>query len=151
MRSSAVRLLLVCLAVAVTFGAAAQSSNPWGLTSPLVSQAITSCGDVTVSDGLIDSSATAGRGNILANGNVKVTGGRVEGDATAGPGKTVTRSGSGTITGAIGSATTPFPCSIIDLGALAATLATANDNGSIPLTAQHKNPVSGAGDFTLSG
>ncbi|HEV8433394.1 MAG TPA: IPT/TIG domain-containing protein [Thermoanaerobaculia bacterium] len=151
MRSSALRLLFVCLVVAVTFGAAAQSSDPFALTPPLVSQAITSCGDMTVSGGLIDSSATAGRGNLLSNGNIKVTGGKVDGDATAGPGKTVTRSGSGTITGMISSATTAFPCAIIDLGPLSATLASANDNASIPLSTQHKNPVSSADDFTLSG
>jgi hypothetical protein len=145
------RLLFVCLAVAVTFGATAQSSDSFALTPPLVSQAITSCGDLTVSDGLIDSSATTGRGNILSNGNIKVTGGKVDGDAIAGPGKTVTRSGSGTITGTIASATTAFPCSFVDLSALSTTLASANDNATIPLSAQHKNPVSSGGDFTLSG
>lgn len=150
MRSSATRLLfVVVLFAAVTLSA--QSSDPFALTPPLVSQAITSCGDLTVSSGVVDSSATAGRGNVLSNGNVKVSGGTVNGDAIAGPGKTVTRSGSGAITGSISSATTAFPCSIIDLGRLATTLASANDNGTIPLSAQHKNPVSSAGDFTLSG
>ena len=125
--------------------------DPFALTPPLLSQAITSCDDLTVSGGLIDSSPTAGRGNILSNGNIKVTGGKVDGDAVAGPGKTVTRSGSGTITGAISSAASPFTCSMIDLGALSTALASANDNAGIPLSAQHKNPVSSAGDFTLSG
>jgi hypothetical protein len=126
-------------------------TDPFALTPPLLSQAITSCGDLTVSGGLIDSAPTAGRGNVLSNGNIKVTGGKVDGDAVAGPGKTVTRSGSGTITGAISSAASPFTCSMIDLGALSAGLASANDNASIPLSAQHKNPVSSAGDFNLSG
>ncbi|HEX7136617.1 MAG TPA: Ig-like domain-containing protein, partial [Vicinamibacterales bacterium] len=151
MRSSATRLLFVCLVLAAAFSVSAQSSDPFALTTPLVSQAITSCGDVTVSSGLVDSSATAGRGNVLSNGNIKVSGGKVDGGAIAGPGKSVTRSGSGVITGGIGSATSAFPCSIVDLSALATTLASANDNGTIPLSAQHKNPVSSAGDFTLSG
>jgi len=125
--------------------------DPFALTPPLLSQAITSCGDLTVSSGLIDSSPTAGRGNVLSNGNIKVSGGKVDGDATAGPGETVTRSGSGVITGSISSATTAFPCAIVDLTALSTALASANDNGTIPLSAQHKNPVSSAGDFTLSG
>ncbi|HEY2093365.1 MAG TPA: IPT/TIG domain-containing protein [Thermoanaerobaculia bacterium] len=150
MRSSATRLLLVVVLFAA-LGLSAQSSDPFALTPPLVSQAITSCGDLTVSNGLVDSSPASGRGNVLANGNVKVTGGSVDGDAVAGPGKTVTRSGSGAITGSVSSATTAFPCSIIDLGALAATVASANDNATIPLSAQQKNPVSSAGDFTLSG
>ncbi|HEX3108236.1 MAG TPA: Ig-like domain-containing protein, partial [Thermoanaerobaculia bacterium] len=106
---------------------------------------------MTVSSGLVDSSAAAGRGNILSNGNIKVSGGKVDGDAIAGPGRTVTRSGSGIITGSVGSATMAFPCSIVDLGALSATLTSSNDNATIPLSAQNKNPVSSAGDFTLSG
>ncbi|HEY2324848.1 MAG TPA: IPT/TIG domain-containing protein, partial [Thermoanaerobaculia bacterium] len=145
------RLLFVCLLAFVTVGITAQTSDPFALTAPLVSQAITSCGDLTVSSGLIDSTATAGRGSILSNGNVRVSGGKVDGDAIAGPGKTVTRSGSGVITGTIGSATTAFPCSVIDLVTLSTTLAPANDNGSIPLSAQHKNVLSSAGDFMLSG
>jgi RHS repeat-associated protein len=146
------RLLFVSL-TAVVFSASvsAQTSDPFALTPPLVSQAITSCGDMTVSNGLIDSSATAGRGNVLSNGNIKVSGGKVDGDATAGPGKNVTRSGSGTITGTISSAAAAFPCQLIDLSALSATLASANDNATIPLSAQHKNPVNSGGDFTLSG
>jgi RHS repeat-associated protein len=151
MRSSALRLLIVCLAIAVTFGATAQSSDPFALTPPLVSQAITSCGDVAMSNGLIDSSATTGRGNVLSNGTIKVSGGLINGDAIAGPGSAVKISGNGAVGGTIASATTSFPCSIIDLGALATTLASTNDNASIPLTAQHKVALQTNGDFKLSG
>jgi RHS repeat-associated protein len=145
------RLFFVSLAFAAAFTVSAQSSDPFALTPPLVSQAITSCGDVKITDGLIDSSATGGHGNILSNGDIKVTGGKIDGDATAGPGRTVTRSGSGVITGTMSSATTAFPCAIIDLAALSATLASTNDNATIPLTSQHKNAVTSAGDFALSG
>src|SRR5947209_2564328 len=151
MRSSAMRLLFVCLAAVLTANVSAQTSDPFALTPPLVSQAITSCGDVAMSNGLIDSSATTGRGNILSNGTIKVTGGRVDGDAIAGPGSTVKLSGNGSITGIIASATTAFPCSIIDLAALSATLATTNDNASIPLTVEHKIALANNGDFKLSG
>src|SRR4051812_1673988 len=99
MRSSALRLLFVCLAIAVTFGAAAQSADPFALTPPLVSQAITSCGDVAMSNGLIDSSATTGRGNVLSNGTIKVSGGLINGDAIAGPGSAVKISGNGAVGG----------------------------------------------------
>src|SRR5438270_8621812 len=151
MRSSAMRLLFVCLAAVLTANVSAQTSDPFALTPPVVSQAVTSCGDVAMSNGLIDSSATIGRGNILSNGTIEVTGGRVDGAAIAGPGSTVKLSGNGSITGIIASATTAFPCSIIDLGALSATLAITNDNASIPLTVQHKVALSNNGDFKLSG
>ena len=132
--------------------------DPFAVTPPLASYALSSCGDLTVSDGVIDSqgfssSAVGSTGNIVSNGNIKVSGGKVNGDATAGPGKTVTTTGSGTITGTKSSATTAYNCTPVALAALTATLQGSNDDAKLPLTGQGKNAVGGSThyEFNLSG
>jgi len=132
--------------------------DPFNITPPLASYALSSCGDLTVSDGVIDSkgfssSVVGSTGNIVSNGNIKVSGGTVNGDATAGPGKTVTTTGSGTITGTKSSATTAYNCTQVDLAALTATLQSSNDDAKLPLTGQGKNAVGGSThyEFNLSG
>ena len=138
---------------------AAQTTPPFAVPPPLAANALSSCGDLTVSDGVIDSqgfssSVLGSSGNVVSNGNIKVSGsGRVNGDATAGPGKTITTSGSGTITGTKSSATTAYNCTPVDLAALTASLQSSNDDVRLPLTGQGKNPLGGSShyDFTLSG
>src|SRR4029077_20110321 len=125
---------------------ASQAADSFTITTPFVSNALSSCGDLTVADGVIDSQGFSGSvignsGHILSNGNIKVTGGTVNGNATAGPGKTVTTSGSGRITGPKWSAATPYALKPIDLPALATALQSSNDNARIPLTGQGKNPL----------
>ena len=155
----AVSLFTALLALSGSLAAqTAPRPDPFNITQPLASYALSSCGDLTVSDGVIDSkgfsaSVVGSTGNIVSNGNIKVSGGTVNGDATAGPGKTVTTTGSGTITGTKSSATTAYNCTQVDLAALTATLQSSNDNAKLPLTGQGKNAVGGSThyEFNLSG
>jgi RHS repeat-associated protein len=133
-------------------------TDPFTINPPLTSQGVFSCADLTMSSGIVDSSGLASttptnRAVLRSNGNVKISGGTVNGDAIAGPGKLVQLSGSGTVTGTASSAGATTNCTPIDLAALASTLQTSNDNASIPLTAQNKNPLTGSThtDFTLGG
>jgi len=152
------RLFTALLALAGPLAAQSSAQNSFAITPQLASYALSSCGDLTVSDGVIDSqgfssSVVGSSGNIVSNGNIKVTSGTVHGDATAGPAKTVTTSGSGTITGTKSSATTAYNCTPIDLAALTATLQSSNDDSKLPLTGQGKNAVGGSThyEFNLSG
>ncbi|HEV2719365.1 MAG TPA: Ig-like domain-containing protein, partial [Thermoanaerobaculia bacterium] len=122
------------------------------------SYAVSSCGDLSISDGIVDSqglssSVVGSFGNIVSNGNIKVTGGTINGDAAAGPAKTITTSGSGKITGTRSNESSAYNCTPVDLAALAATLQSANDDSKLPLTGQGKNALGGTThtDFNLSG
>lgn len=129
--------------------------DPFALTPTLTSQAVFSCSDLVVNGGARTSSAIAAhQGHVLTNGKITVNGNAVvDGNATAGPGKTITVTGGGQVTGTKSNASTTTPCSPIDLTALAATLATTNDNSRIPRTDKNKDPLSGSSrtDFTLNG
>ncbi|HEX7140648.1 MAG TPA: IPT/TIG domain-containing protein [Vicinamibacterales bacterium] len=134
-------------------------SNSFMVDKPLTSQGVFSCTDLTMSGSAVaDSSGLANptpsnQSSLRSNGNVRISGGTVHGDATAGPGKSVQLSGSGTVTGTASSATTAANCTPIDLAALASALQNTNDNATVPLSTQHKNPLGGSThtDFTLSG
>jgi len=155
------KTLIAAALAAISFAAlpnVSQAADPFTITPPLASNALSSCGDLTMSDGVIDSqglssSVVGSTGNIVSNGNIKVSSGTVNGNATAGPGKTVTTSGSGTITGTKSSATTGYNCTPVDLAALTGTLQSSNDNTKLPLTGQGKNAVGGSThyEFNLSG
>ncbi|HEV8433415.1 MAG TPA: Ig-like domain-containing protein, partial [Thermoanaerobaculia bacterium] len=141
------------LAAQTTAGASA-----FTITPPFVSNAVSSCTDMTISSGIIDSqgyssSVVGSAGNLISNGNIKVSGGTVNGNATAGPGKLVTISGSGHVTGTVGNESSTYGCTPIDLASLATTLQNSNDDATIPLSGQKKNPLGGAThtEFTLSG
>ena len=153
---------IVVVAFAALFFAALPSAfgdDGFTITNVFTRRAVFSCGDLTHSDGTIDSAGISSpgptnKGHVASNGNIKMSGGAlVDGDATAGPGKTVSNSGSSRVTGTKSSATSLVDCKPIDLAALAATLQASNDNGKIPLTGQGKNPLTGTThtDFNLSG
>jgi hypothetical protein len=136
------------------------SADAFSIPSPLAANAVTSCSDVTMSGGIVvDSQGAASpnpanKGNLASNGNLTLSGSAtVNGDAVIGPGKKVTKSGAAKVTGTTSNATATFDCKPIDLVALKATLQTSNDNAKIPLTAQKKNPLTGANktDFVMSG
>lgn len=154
-RFSFATLLVALAATALVPSVSRAQTNPWTVPDP--SHALFSCGDLTVSDGLIDSTGVNGtasthRGDIASNGNIKLTNGTIDGNATPGPGKTFTKTG-GTITGTTTSATASVPCTPIDLTALATTLKTANNNSQVPKSTANKDPLSGSThtDFSLSG
>jgi RHS repeat-associated protein len=136
----------------------ARAADPFVITRPLSSNALSSCSDMTVSGGVIDSqgfssSVVGSFGHVISNGNIKVSSGTVDGNATAGPGKAVTISGSGRVTGTMSSATTAYACIPVDLSPVASTLQTSNDNAKIPLTGQNKSAIGGSShaEFSLSG
>src|ERR1051326_2316032 len=144
--------------VAAALPLAAHADDAFTITTPLVTHALSSCGDFTLSDGVIDSQGYSGSvvgssGHVLSNGNIKVSGGTLNGNATAGPGKTITTSGSGKITGTRSTETVAYDCKPIDLAALTTTLQSSNDNAKIPLSGQGKSVLGGTThlDFTLSG
>src|ERR1051326_8179388 len=144
--------------VAAALPLAAHADDAFTITTPLVTHALSSCGDFTLSDGVIDSQGCSGSvvgssGHVLSNGNIKVSGGTLNGNATAGPGKTITTSGSGKITGTRSNETVAYDCKPIDLAALTTTLQSSNDNAKIPLSGQGKSVLGGTThlDFTLSG
>ena len=147
--------LAAIFAIALAPATVRAQTNPWAVPDP--SHAIFSCGDLTVSDGLIDSAgingtATTHRGDLASNGNIKLSNGTIDGNATPGPGKTFTRTG-GSITGTTTSATSLVPCTPIDLTALSTTLKTTNSNANVPKSTGGKDPLSGSThtDFSLSG
>jgi hypothetical protein len=136
----------------------AAATDPFAVNGPLTSRAVFSCGDLTMSNGTIDStgvSANAGgnHGDIASNGNVKMTGGAlVNGNVTAGPGKTITINGNASATGTKSNATVAESCTPVDLAQLVNDLRTTNDNGKIPHTSKGNNPLgSVATEFSMSG
>jgi RHS repeat-associated protein len=151
--------LLVFAALTVLSPLAAVADDPFAITGAFTGRAVVSCGDLTHSDGTIDSAGVASpgptnKGHVASNGNIKMSGGAlVDGDATAGPGKTVSNSGSSRVTGTKSSAAAAFDCKPVDLAALATSLQASNDNSKIPLTGQGKNPLTGGAhtDFSMSG
>jgi RHS repeat-associated protein len=155
-----IRISLLVVA-AFLFGALppALADDPFAIGAPFTSRAVFSCGDLTHSDGIIDSGGISspgptGQGHVASNGNIKMSGGaNVHGNATAGPGKTVSNSGSSYVTGTKSSATALIDCKPIDLTALATSLQASNDNAKLPRTGQGKDPLTGTAhtDFNLSG
>src|SRR5437016_2078317 len=95
------KYVVVALAavVAAALPLASQATDSFTITTPFVSNALSSCGDLQITDGVIDSqgfsSGVVGKsGNVISNGSIKVVGfGTVNGNATAGPGQTATTSG----------------------------------------------------------
>ncbi|MGH9419948.1 MAG: collagen-binding domain-containing protein, partial [Thermoanaerobaculia bacterium] len=136
-----------------------EASEAFTITAPLAGRAVTSCSDITVSGGTIDSRGVAStgptnKGNVATNGNITLSGSStIQGDASVGPGKRITTSGTARVTGTSSVATATFDCKPIDLVALKTSLQSANDNSRIPQTSQHKNPLTGANrtDFVMSG
>src|ERR1051325_391600 len=144
----ALRLFAAACTVSASLFAQTATPDPFAINAPLASYALSSCGDLSMSDGVIDSqnfssSVVASSGDIISDGNIKVSGGTVNGNAPAGPGKNVTLSGSGKVTGTKSSAATAYNCTPIDLAALTTTLKTTNDNATIPLTTAKKNALGG--------
>jgi RHS repeat-associated protein len=155
--SKLVAALLLVLGVAMP--QVSQAADAFTITAPLAGRAITSCSDITMSGGTIDSvgvssPSPANKGNVATNGNITLSGSStIQGDATVGPGKRVTTSGTAHVTGTTSVAASAFDCKPIDLVALKTTLQSSNDNARIPQTGQHKNPLTGANhtDFVMSG
>ena len=151
--------VLIAAAAAVLCAPAAFADDPFDITNAFTGHAVVSCGDLTHSDGTIDSAGVSSptptnKGHVASNGNIKMSGGAlVDGDAVAGPGKTVSNSGSSRVTGLKSSASSAFQCKPVDLTSLTTSLQTSNDNAKIPLTAQGKNALTGTShtDFSLSG
>ena len=86
--------------------------------------------------------------SVCSNGDITLSGqATVRGNATAGPNSQVYQSGQTTVLGTVSSATAPFPVPSVNVG----NAATVNDNGSVGLSSENKNPLSSSDDFTLSG
>lgn len=131
--------------------------DPFTLTPPLASNALSSCTDLSLSGQVIVDSAglttTIGSnsGNVVSNGNIKVVGQSiVNGNATAGPGKGVQVSGKGSVTGTSGVASTAYDCTPIDLSQLATTLKATNDDSKVPLSGKGVKVLNGT-DFAIDG
>jgi RHS repeat-associated protein len=139
--------------------AAARAADSFAIPSSLASQAVFSCGDMSITGGgTIDSAGIASsgptnRGTVRSNGKITNSSSTINGDATPGPGKTVTISGSGVVTGATTPAASSVPCTPINLSALATSLAASNNDAAIPLTGQGKSVLAGAShtEFSMSG
>lgn len=96
------------------------------------------------------SAGTAGQqGHVCSNGKISLSGGStvVKGDAHPGPGKTVDASGGSYVVGS----TTPLDSALNEPAVDPGDAATVNDNGSVPNSAQIKDPLDNSGKFTLSG
>lgn len=149
---------LAGLAGLLTFASATFSdTDPFALPPTFTSQAVFSCGNLTMnsgaltdSEGLTVPSQSTGLGHVVSNGNVTLTSNaRVNGNATAGPApKSV--SASGTVTGVRGNLASPLACGPIDLAALGSTLQTTNNNSTIGKTSGNKDPLSGANRTVFS-
>ena len=155
---------LITLALTFALGGVAmpqvsEAADAFTIIGPLAGRAVTSCSDITISGGTIDSAglsspSPANKGNVATNGNITLSGSStIQGDATVGPGKRITTSGTAHVTGTSSVGTSVFDCRPIDLVALKTTLQSLNDNARIPLTGLHRNPLTGANhtDFVMSG
>lgn len=149
-------ILVGVFSVAVAqFAAADAFSVPPAMTA----RAVTSCSDVTLSGGSIDSrgvvaSTPPDKGHLATNGNITLSGtATIHGDATAGPGKKIVTSGSARVTGTSSTSTASFDCKPIDLSTVKTAMQSSNDNARIPKTSQQKNPLTGTNhtDFVMTG
>jgi RHS repeat-associated protein len=155
------RLSFLILAAVAAFAPAclAAGSDPFTVPGSLASQAVFSCGDMTISGGgTIDSAGIAvsgptNKGTVRSNGKITNSSSTINGDAVPGPGKIVSISGSGVVTGATTAATTSVPCTPINLSTLSTSLASSNNNAAIPATGQGKSVLAGASrtEFSMSG
>src|SRR4051812_9006729 len=109
---------LILAAVAMLSPAClAAGSDSFTVPASLASQAVFSCGDMTISGGgTIDSAGIAAsgptnKGTVRSNGKITDSSSTINGDAVPGPGKIVSVSGSRVVTGATTAATTSGPCS----------------------------------------
>jgi Flp pilus assembly protein TadG len=89
------------------------------------------------------------QGTVCSNGPISLSGGLtvVHGDAHPGPGHSDSMSGGSSVTGSTAALTIPLVEPAVDPG----NAATVNDNNSIPLTTQGKDPLDSKGNFNLSG
>ncbi len=137
----------------------AAGSDPFTVPSSVASQGVFSCGDMTVSGGGtidsagIGSSGPTNHGTIRSNGKITISSSTVNGDAIPGPGKIVSVSGSGSVSGSTTPATSAFGCTPITLSTLATSLASSNDDATIPVTGQGKSVLAGSShtEFSMSG
>ena len=126
------------------------------ITAPLTGHAVTSCSDITMSGGSIDSAGVnatppTNKGEVLTNGNITLSGSStINGDAVIGPAKHVTTSGTAHITGTTTVATSTFNCQPVDMVALKNLVSVTNDNAHVPQTTNHHNALVGT-NFTMSG
>src|SRR4051794_34764438 len=154
-------LSFLILAAVAAFSPAclAAGSDPFTVPSSLASQAVFSCGDMSITGGgTIDSAGLASsgptnRGTVRSNGKITNSSSTINGDAIPGPGKIVSISGSGVVTGTTTAATASVPCVPINLSTLATSLAASNNDATIPLTGQGKSVLAGAShtEFSMSG
>ncbi|MBK8595117.1 MAG: hypothetical protein IPN83_05915, partial [Holophagales bacterium] len=139
----------------LTLTPAPAQTDPFDLRPEFVTQAVFSCGDVTINGGaVVDSLGTPNQGHVVSNGGITLNGNStIRGNATAGPGKKIKTNGLSRVVGAKGNLTSAWPCTPLDLAPLATSLASANDNARIPKTSQNRNPLSGSSppDLTLNG
>ncbi|HKS23398.1 MAG TPA: Ig-like domain-containing protein [Thermoanaerobaculia bacterium] len=151
------KLVVSLLAVSLAAALPLQAGDAFTITPPFVSNAISSCKDLSLSGQVVVDSAGlstsvgSNSGNVVSNGNVKATGQvLVNGNATAGPGKAVQISGKAVVTGLSRSASTPYDCTPLDLTQLTATLQATNDNARIPVSAKGVHVLSGT-SFAIDG
>src|SRR5438067_3794774 len=134
----------------------AAGSDGFTVPGSLASQAVFSCGDMSITGGgTIDSAGIASsgptnRGTVRSNGKITNSSSTINGDAIPGPGKIVSISGSGVVTGATTAATASVPCTPINLSTLATSLAASNNDAAIPLTGQGKSVLAGDSHTELS-
>lgn len=159
-RLIAVRLLVLLTLVAgfAAVPSVCEAANGFTVTAPFAGRAVTSCSDVSMSGGIIDSAGVAAgstaptnAGNVFTNGNITLSGSStIKGNAVIGPARHVTTSGSAAITGTTTNASSTFNCQPIDLVALKNIVSVTNDNSHIPQTTNHHNALVGT-SFTMSG
>jgi len=155
------RLSLLLLLLVVLPAAADQIDDPFAAQPWLTGQAVFSCGELAIrgaaatdSAGLEAGASADDAGHVRSNADVRLVGSAVvHGNAIAGPGFAVLIDGSSSVTGEILVAASPADCRPLDLDALAAVLATDNDNVAIPLSGKGRDPLGGPNhrDLTLNG
>ena len=100
--------------------------------------------------GLLATGGGRGKGHVVAGGTVRLSGKvRVDGDVRCGPGREVRKDGTASVSGRIGPLAAPPASLALDLAALEAALATANDNARIPRTSLGRAALSGPAGRTL--
>ena len=162
MRSASSRL--VCGAARVLAGTLGfllvtplAAEDPFLVTPVSGSQAILASGDVELrggarvdSVGLLSTGGGRGKGHVVAGGSIRLSGKvRIDGDARCGPGGEVRKDGAASVSGTIGTLPVPPAPPALDLVALEAALAVANDNVRIPRTSLGRPALSGTAGRSL--
>ncbi|HYN43443.1 MAG TPA: hypothetical protein VE129_16820, partial [Thermoanaerobaculia bacterium] len=148
---------LLAGSIGLLLAAPLAADDPFLVTPASGGQAVFASGDVEMTDGarvdsvgLLATGGGRGKGHVVAGGTIRLSGKvRVDGDARCGPGKDVRKDGTASVSGKTGPLAEPPAALSLDLAALEAALATANDNVRVPRTSLDRAALSGPAGRTL--